>query len=39
MEVVKCVLLDTVVVKSTQRVVQKYALAIVDYSCIHTGLD
>jgi hypothetical protein len=29
--VVKCVLLTTLMTKSTQHVVQKYALAIIDY--------
>jgi hypothetical protein len=39
MEVVKCAFLDTLIAKCTQHVVQKYALAITFFSCIHFGFD
>jgi hypothetical protein len=39
MEVVKCVLSDTLVTKCTQYVVQTYALAVIFFSRIHLGLD
>jgi hypothetical protein len=38
-EVAKYVLLDNLMAKSTQHVVQKYALAVIFFSCIHFGLD
>jgi hypothetical protein len=39
MEAVKCTISDTLVAKSTQHVVQKYALTITFFSCIHIGLE
>jgi hypothetical protein len=39
MEAVKYVLLDTLVANSSQHVIQKYALAIIFFSCIHFGSD